>query len=141
MQHCVRCHKDDLNGIEGALKGDAFMERRREDTVETLYLDIKATMPRGNAGRLPADTYVDLIAYILQANGFPEGSDELRVELLEGIQVVGKNGPAPVPRLRSGARRRLSGSDARKNMVPYLCQRTGPHTQFLRKDREGAESL
>ena len=34
-QYCIRRHKADLMGIEGAMKGEFFMERRREDTLET----------------------------------------------------------------------------------------------------------
>jgi mono/diheme cytochrome c family protein len=97
MQYCVRCHKADLNGIDGALKGEFFMERRREDNLETFFLDVKATMPRGNAGGLPNATYADLIAYVLQANSFPTGNEELKLEQMESIQVIGKDGPQPVP--------------------------------------------
>jgi mono/diheme cytochrome c family protein len=96
-QYCVTCHKADLMGIEGALKGEPFMERRREDNIETLFLDIKATMPRGNAGKLPDQTYVDIISYMLQNNEMPAGSDELKPEMLPSVEVVGKDGPKPVP--------------------------------------------
>jgi cytochrome c5 len=96
-QHCLRCHKGDLEGIEGALKGESFMERRREDNLETFFIDVKATMPRGNAGGLPDGMYADIIAYILRSNSFPSGNEELKPEVMEGIQVVGKDGPKPVP--------------------------------------------
>src|SRR5262245_40483391 len=97
IQYCLRCHKADLMGIDGAMKGDAFMERRREDNLETLFLDMKATMPRGNPGGLPDQTYADLIAYFLQNNDMPAGSSELKPSLLEKVQLVGKDGPKPVP--------------------------------------------
>src|SRR5262249_26321384 len=96
-QHCAACHKQDLQGIEGAMKGEQFMERRREDNLETFFLDIKATMPRGNPGGLPDQTYADLIAYFLQNNDMPSGSSELKRDVLEKIQLVGKDGPKPVP--------------------------------------------
>jgi hypothetical protein len=96
-QYCVRCHKEDLMGIEGAMKGDFFMERRREDNLETLFLDMKATMPRGNPGGLPDQTYTDIISYLLQNNDMPAGSAELKPDALESIQLVGKDGPKPVP--------------------------------------------
>src|SRR5215471_12567543 len=82
-QYCVTCHKADLMGIEGAMKGESFMDRRREDTLETLFLDMKATMPRGNPGGLPDQTYVDIISYVLKNNEMPEGSLELKPELLD----------------------------------------------------------
>ena len=50
-QHCVTCHKPDLLGIEGAMNGEPFIERRREDNLETLFLDMRATMPQAT---LPA---------------------------------------------------------------------------------------
>jgi hypothetical protein len=84
-------------GIEGAMKGDFFMERRREDSLETLFLDMKATMPRGNPGGLPDQTYVDIISYLLKSNDMPGGSAELKPDLLDKVDVVGKDGPKPVP--------------------------------------------
>jgi len=96
-QYCVGCHKADLMGIEGAMKGEFFMERRREDNLETLFLDMKATMPRGNPGGLPDQTYTDIISYLLQNNEMPAGTTELKPGMLEKIQLVGKDGPKPVP--------------------------------------------
>jgi quinoprotein glucose dehydrogenase len=96
-QYCVRCHKADLLGIEGAMRGDPFMERRREDNLETLFLDMKATMPRGNPGGLPDQTYTDVISYLLQNNDMPAGTTELKANSLQKVQLVGKDGPKPVP--------------------------------------------
>jgi mono/diheme cytochrome c family protein len=96
-QYCISCHKADLSGIEGAMKGDFFMERRREDTLDTLFLDMKATMPRGRPGSLPDQTYVDIISFILQHNEMPAGAAELKPDLLDKIDVVSKDGPKPVP--------------------------------------------
>lgn len=96
-QYCVACHKADLLGIEGAMKGESFMDRRREDTLETLFLDIKATMPRGKPGGLTDQTYSDIISYLLQGNEMPAGDIELKPELMDKIDVVGKDGPKPVP--------------------------------------------
>jgi quinoprotein glucose dehydrogenase len=96
-QYCIRCHKADLLGIEGAMKGEPFMERRREDNLETLFLDMKATMPRGNPGGLPDQTYTDIISYLLKNNDMSPGATELRPNSLQRVQLVGKDGPKPVP--------------------------------------------
>ena len=96
-QYCSRCHKADLLGIEGSHEGEPFMERRREDNLETLFLDMKATMPRGNPGGLPDQTYTDILSYILQKNDMPTGTDELKPNALGKVQLVGKDGPKPVP--------------------------------------------
>jgi hypothetical protein len=96
-QYCVECHKPDLLGIEGAMKGEPFIERRREDNLETLFLDMKATMPRGNPGGLPDQTYIDIISFVLQSNDMPAGKTELKPEVLDNVELVGKGGPRPVP--------------------------------------------
>src|SRR5262245_30762241 len=117
-QYCVTCHKPDLMGIEGAMKGEPFMERRREDNLETWFLDMRATMPRRTPGSLSDQTYTDLIAYFLQSNDMPAGASELKPVLLDKIQLVGKDGPQPVP-----------------NFVPVLAVgcliRTGPNAFLL----------
>ena len=97
MQQCVSCHKPDLLGIEGAMKGEPFIERRREDNLETLFLDMKSTMPRGNPGGLPDQTYADIISFMLQSNAMPAGHTELKPDVLASIQLIGKDGPKPVP--------------------------------------------
>jgi hypothetical protein len=79
------------------MKGEPFIERRREDNLETLFLDMKATMPRGNPGGLPDQTYADIISYLLKSNDMPAGSTELKPVMMEKVQLVGKDGPRPVP--------------------------------------------
>src|SRR6476646_1024889 len=91
-QYCLRCHKADLQGLEGAMKGELFLERRREDTLDTLFADMKATMPRGNPGGLPDQTYSDIISYILKSNDMPAGDVELKADSMDKIDVVGKDG-------------------------------------------------
>lgn len=96
--HCSACHATDLTGRNGpALRGDHFMENWREDSLNSLYNRIKNSMPAGNPSSLADDTYVDIVAHILQVNAFPEGAEELKPDTLVTIRVVGKEGPAPVP--------------------------------------------
>ena len=95
--HCARCHRDDLAGYNNILKGARFMEKNRESRLHMLFDKTKTTMPRGAPASLSDQAYVDIVAYILQANEFPAGATELRVEDLRAVQVVGKQGPEPVP--------------------------------------------
>jgi cytochrome c5 len=94
--NCVTCHKTDLTGIEGALKGEQFFERRREDNLDAFYSAVK-TMPPRKAGSLSNDIYLDIMSYALQANGIPSGSAELELDALAKVRVIRKDGPAPVP--------------------------------------------
>jgi mono/diheme cytochrome c family protein len=95
--HCSRCHRDDLSGYNSILKGARFMEKNRESSLQLFFEKTKTTMPRGAAGTLSDNTYVDIVGYVLNDNEFPAGSQELRVEDLTRIQVIGKDGPEPVP--------------------------------------------
>ena len=94
---CASCHRADLTGYEGALKGQKFIDRWREDALESLYLNIKRSMPRNAPGTLETATYLDIVAYILQQNGFPAGVSDLSSDNLKSIQVTGKNGTESLP--------------------------------------------
>jgi len=37
------------------------------------------TMPLGEAGSLATQEYVDILAFVLQSNGYPSGQDELTI--------------------------------------------------------------
>jgi hypothetical protein len=75
------------------LIGTTFLNRWREDSLNSLFSNIKKTMPRNNPGILKDEMYVDIVSYILQQNSFPAGQDELLPDALKSIQVVGKDGP------------------------------------------------
>jgi hypothetical protein len=47
-------------------------------------------MPLGNANSLGDKTYMDILAFILQSNDFPAGSQELVAETAKGIVFVPK---------------------------------------------------
>jgi mono/diheme cytochrome c family protein len=93
---CIACHKEDLTGIEDALKGERFFDKRREDTLDSFFTVVK-TMPLRNPDSLGNQTYLDIISYVLQSNAFPSGTTELKMDALAQTRVVSKNGPAPLP--------------------------------------------
>jgi mono/diheme cytochrome c family protein len=95
--YCATCHNDDLSGRNGpALASPVFLTNWDAATVSELFGKIRKTMPRG-AAPLADDVYLDVIAYILQRNGFPAGSSELRSDspALTSTQIVGRDGPMP----------------------------------------------
>jgi cytochrome c2 len=92
---CASCHAEDLAGQNGpALKGDRFLSIWDAATLREFYRKVSTTMPRAQA-RLDDAVYVDVIAYVLQQNGFPTGPRELTVQadVLGRFQIVGANGP------------------------------------------------
>ena len=95
--HCANCHREDLSGYNNILKGPRFMQNYRESSLTILFDKTKTTMPRGAAGTLSDKAYVDIVAYVLKANEFPAGAQELSIDDLSRIQVTGKDGPQQVP--------------------------------------------
>jgi hypothetical protein len=95
--HCARCHRDDLAGYNSILKGSRFMQKFRESSLELLFDKTKTTMPRGAPASLSDTMYLDIVTYLLKENDFPAGTQELRLDDLPRTQLVGKDGPEPVP--------------------------------------------
>ena len=94
---CARCHRDDFGGYGNVLTGPRFMDRWREDKVKSFFEIVKSTMPRNAPASLSDAAYTDIVAYVLQANGFPAGTTELRPGAPGEIWIQGKQGPAAVP--------------------------------------------
>ena len=93
---CAPCHGADLGGINhAALKGEAFLSHWMEGGLDALFARVKSMPPNRNSLGDPA--YVDLLAFLLNANAFPAGAQELNAETIPDIRVQGKNGPAAVP--------------------------------------------
>ncbi len=99
--NCARCHGRTTGTLTPALTGNEFMERWREDSVESLFRFMRDSMPlaRRNEPRIKlADTqYIDIIGYVLQTNALPAGTTELKPGALDTIRIEGKDGPKPVP--------------------------------------------
>ncbi|HEY1271262.1 MAG TPA: hypothetical protein VGF08_04735, partial [Terriglobales bacterium] len=87
----------DLNGARGVLHGGKFLDRWREDSLNSLFKVMRSTMPPGQRQTVSDPEYVDIIAYVLGENQFPAGTGELAVNDLDRILIVGKEGPRPVP--------------------------------------------
>ena len=75
------CHGANLEGVSGpALKGkDANLQAQ---TVKGVYAYTITEMPVGNAGGLPSDDYVNIMAFLLKSNGHEPGSVKLSVASL-----------------------------------------------------------
>ena len=97
--HCSSCHQADFSGTEEAspLSGDAFMQAWREDTVGNLYTRVRNLMPFDEPASLGDGAYLDSVAYLLQANGFPAGSRELTAAGAADVRIEAEDGPGEVP--------------------------------------------
>lgn len=97
--HCSSCHIEDLSGLAApALKGEQFLDNWREDSLKSLFTFIQTRMPQRAPGSLKPEMYVDILSYILSVNTYSSGSTELSADALGSIDLVGKDGPAPIPK-------------------------------------------
>ena len=80
MANCATCHQEDLGGKEPApeLAGPTFMSHWDNHSVLDLFTRVSTTMPQGKPGSLSPDAYTDVIAFLLDANGFPSGAADLK---------------------------------------------------------------
>ena len=76
--HCAECHMHDLAGHEyaGALAGFGFQLKWQDASLGELLGRIRS-MPLGSPGSLTGREYVDILAYVIERNGFPAGTTEL----------------------------------------------------------------
>ncbi|WP_051304314.1 c-type cytochrome [Calidithermus chliarophilus] len=93
LRQCAACHGPRLEGRYGPpLAGPRFLARWGGRTAEELARYVAARMPQGRAGTLEEAEVLDLLAFILQANGYPAGSRDLEPRFLPQIRILGNPG-------------------------------------------------
>lgn len=81
---CAGCHGDQLEGdvVEHpALAGGTFRDKWNGQTVADLFERIHRDMPMDNPGTLTRKKSADLTAFLLSANGYPAGNQDLADDL------------------------------------------------------------
>ena len=127
-EHCAMCHGGDLRGGEAkALVDRQFWTDWQETTVDYMLGQIRKNMPFSEdgslAGTLGEATYVDIVAHILNTNGFPAGQRELTAASSRGVSIVTKDGSAELP---AGAQAHVVGCLARSGSEWQLTRATRP---------------
>jgi mono/diheme cytochrome c family protein len=129
-ENCSSCHGEELQGTADAkaLKGDKFWTDWRETTVDYMLERISKSMPFSEdgslAGTLSEQTYADIVAHILQVNGFPAGKTPLTRESSLGVAIIRKEGPGELP---DGTLARVEGCLTRTGNGPWrLTRATAP---------------
>ena len=82
QQSCAACHREDLRGDSTApsLVGESFTFLWGDMEVGELLARMQKVMPPERPGSLPAQTYIDIVAFMLQKNAFPAGNMELSAD-------------------------------------------------------------
>lgn len=89
--NCAACHGTNLD-MTVPLAGPAFMGTWRGRTTRDLFRAIQESMPPDRPASLPEQTYTDIVAYLLQANGIPPGDQPLSAA--DGVVIVAPPQPA-----------------------------------------------
>ena len=91
-QNCESCHGAELKGGEMApsVAGSDFIVFWTELPVGSLYERIKVSMPEDGPGRLTDEEYTDVVAYLLEANDYPAGEEDMPADkaALDKIMIV-----------------------------------------------------
>ncbi len=77
---CATCHGADLHSTEPEapdLTEGAFKFGWDGKTIANRFEQIRSTMPLGKPRNFDDQTYLDIVAYILQFNGIPSGNQKL----------------------------------------------------------------
>ena len=90
---CAPCHGVDLHAINPDapdLTDDDFRTGWLGKTVANRFRNIRIAMPADAPGSLDNQTYIDIVAYILQFNKMPPGNEKLMpdVDVLEKIVIT-----------------------------------------------------
>lgn len=102
--NCASCHGLDLRKIDPEapdLTDGPFRFGWQDKTLAERFEKIRTTMPRPAAGSLDDQTYLDIIAYLLSANGLPAGAQPLKPDREALAKIV-----VAVPAASTGGGRR-----------------------------------
>ena len=109
---CSSCHSEDLRGNSNApsLIGASFMFLWAERPLGELFKSIQTLMPTNAPNSLATQSYLDILAYVMKANGFPAGESELVADpaVLDRILIAAASEP-PSPRAPHTLLPELSG--------------------------------
>jgi ankyrin repeat protein len=87
---CAVCHLDSLQGdsVSPTLVGPSFFARFPDATALEMVSAIRSSMPQNAPDSLGDQAYVDLVSYLLEANGNKPGESELKTDVAELEKIV-----------------------------------------------------
>ena len=81
---CALCHGSALNnGGAPKLAGPDFLKKWGTNTLDDFHYIMSTTMPQTHPGGLKPDQYINLVAYVLQKNGYKAGTTPLKAATLK----------------------------------------------------------
>ena len=105
-QDCAQCHQADLQGSFEApqLAGESFLRFWGDLSPRDLFDRIRSSMPPDRPGALGEEAYLGVVAFLLQANGAPPGTQVLTAETsVEIASVAAGTSPPAGPTATGGS--------------------------------------
>src|SRR5437867_3282449 len=124
---CSGCHLRDLKGSFEApqLAGGNFLNEWGDKTVADLHSYLMASMPPTDPGAPGSPTMINIVAYILQANGARPGSQMLTPQSTATIRAAIGSASAAPPAAPQTAGGRGRGGPASGDAAPIPAARKG----------------
>ena len=97
-QACESCHGKNLDDGEFAppLKGAPFLQKWGGKTADNIFTYMSTKMPPGGSNGVAAETYAQILAFVLESNNVPAGTLALPTDVaaLKMLNVPGGGPPA-----------------------------------------------
>ncbi|KGB93492.1 c-type cytochrome [Burkholderia cepacia] len=92
---CAKCHGDQLEGNTApALSGESFApEGKSHITVGGIFLYMSSNMPADRPGKMTAQEYEDLMAFLLYSNGYDASKTKLTADIANASKAPLVAGP------------------------------------------------
>jgi alcohol dehydrogenase (cytochrome c) len=148
--YCVSCHAPDLAGREGPqLAGANFFTQWGTRTAGELVTYLRLTMPPGGTA-LPGDSYLNLVAFLMDANGAQPGNQALTEASAVAIRTVASgqraaylqsSAPAPAPAKPAAAQAKQTKQLPRGLTVEGTVKNYVPVTDAMLRNPDPADWL
>ena len=139
---CAGCHLPDLRGQNEApqLAGANFMTQWGGKTARELVAFMQTAMPPESAGSLGQQTYINLAAFLLQANGAPAGNQPLTAAAEVVIRSVA-TGRAPGAQVEAAPPRPAQATAPRGLTATGVVKNFAPITDEMLRNPDPADWL
>ncbi len=86
---CAACHGMAMKGdLAPTLVGPDFIDHWYDARLGELALRVQNTMPQNAPGTLKPEEYADILAYMLSENGFPAGTETLKMAPVDALDAI-----------------------------------------------------
>ena len=127
-RECAVCHQANLQGSFEApqLAGESFLRFWADLSPADLFARTSSSMPPGEEGSLTDEEHLDVVAYLLEANGAPAGGTALTEAAAVPIGALAGGGLQAGDTAAGGASAAVAAAPARASVATAAAASTAP---------------